>query len=149
MMEAAMEKEEKKRPVVLWISRHRPVPAQLEALMNKLGPFELVLHVEPLSTAEDAVRLAEEKKADYIVPVLPLSFIARLVEEAKKRGFTVLRAEMDLIHTCASDLCPDFDERTDVIMRSRDLQTGEEIRRHYRFREFVKLKAVEIVTEKW
>ncbi len=137
--------------VVLWISRHKPLPVQIQFLKNKLGDdFKLVIHDKPLSTAQDAVNLVKQHNADFVVPVLPLSFIAHLVAEAKKHGFTVLRAEMENIHNCDSDDCPEFNPETDTIMVSRDLNDPSKIiRRHFRFKEFVILKDIQIVTEPW
>ena len=134
--------------VVLWISRHKPLPSQIQFLKNKLGDFELVIHDKPLSTASDAVELVKKHNADFVVPVLPLSFIAHLVQEAKKHNFTVLRAEMENIHNCDSDNCPDFNPETDTIMISKDFNDPSKIiRRHFRFKEFVKLKDIQIITE--
>ena len=134
---------------ILWISRHEPLPAQLEVLEQKLGKFRLVKHSKPIATAEKAIELAKNVRADYIIPVLPLSFIIHLVSEAKKHGFTVLRAEMENIHNCKVQPCPEFDEFQDTIMESRDLGTGKTIYRHFRFREFRVLKKINIVSEKW
>jgi len=133
---------------VLWVSRHKPLPTQLQFLKNKLGDFELIIHDKPLSTAQDAVNLVKQHNADFVVPVLPLSFIAHLVTEAKKHGFTVLRAEMDNLHNCNSDDCPEFNPDTDTIMVSRDLNDPSKIiRRHFRFKEFVVLKDIQIITK--
>ena len=133
--------------VVLWISRHKPLKSQINYLKSKLGNFELIIHDKPLSTAQDAINLAKQHKADYIIPVLPLSFITHLVTEAKRHGFTVLRAEMENIHNCKVQPCPEFNEYTDTIMESRDLNTGQIIYRHFRFKEFVVLKDIKIITE--
>jgi hypothetical protein len=138
-----------KKKVVLWISRHKPLPAQLKYLEKKLGDFELVQHTQPIATAQKAIELAEAVKADYIVPVLPMSFVIHLVNEAKKHDYTVLRAEMEMIHNCELENCPEYDEETDTIMISKDLTTLEVIRRHFRFKEFVMLKDIKIITEKW
>jgi len=134
---------------VLWISRHEPLRAQLRALEEKLGEYELVQHSEPLGTAEDAIKLAREHRADFIVPVLPMTFIMHLVSEAKKYGFTVLRAEMQNLHNCSQQPCPEYNDETDTIMVSRDLNTGETIYRHFRFEKFVVLKEIKLVTEPW
>jgi len=134
--------------ILLWISRHKPLPAQILFLKEKLGEdCQIVVYDKSLSTAQDAVNLAKEINADYIVPVLPLSFIMHLVAEAKKYGFTVLRAEMENIHNCDSDNCPEYNPDTDTIMQSRDLNTGQTIYRHFRFREFVVLRDIQIITE--
>ncbi len=134
---------------VLWISRHEPLPVQIKTLEQKLRKFRLVKHSKPIATAEKAIELAKNVRADYIIPVLPMSFIIHLVSEAKKHGFTVLRAEMDTLHNCSKQPCPDFDEFQDTIMESRDLDTGETIYRHFRFREFRVLREIKIVSEKF
>jgi len=135
--------------IVLWFSRHDPLPAQLDYLERKLKDYKLIQHKEPLNTAEEAIKLASQFNASYIVPVLPLSFIAYLVDEAKKYDITVLRAEMILVHNCTKDPCPDFDPYTDVIITSRSLRDGSMVRRHFRFDRFTVLKGIKIETEEW
>jgi len=137
------------KKVVLWISRHKPLPAQLQRMQEKLGDFELIQHSQPISTAQKAIELAESVKADYIIPVLPMSFVIHLVNEAKKYGYVVLRAEMETLHNCSEEQCTEYNEETDTIMISKDLTTLEVIRRHFRFKEFVMLKDIKIITEKW
>ncbi len=134
--------------IVLWLSRHEPLPAQKDYLKSKLGDYKLIVHKKPLNNAEEAVKLAKKYNADYIVPVLPLSFIAYLVDEARKHKMTVLRAEMNLIHNCETTPCPDFHPYTDVIMVSKDFD-GKVIHRHFRFEKFTILKGIKIETEDW
>ena len=137
---------------VLWISRHKPLVAQLRALREKLGDgdIELVQHAQPIPTAEDAVRIIKQHGADVVVAVLPLSFMAHLSEAARREGFTLLRADMENIHLCSQDPCPEFNPDTDVVMVSKDLNDPEKtIRRHFRFRGFERLVKVELVTEPW
>jgi len=43
--------------------------------------------------------------------------------------------------------CPEYDHERDVILTSRDLEKGEIIRRHFRFKRFVVLKDIKFVTE--
>lgn len=133
--------------IVLWMSRHDPLPVQINYLKNKIGDFELVKYSKPLSTAEEAVKIIKQYNADYVIPVLPLSFIARLVEVSKREGFTILRAEMELVHNCETKPCSQFDEYTDTIVESKDLSTGETIYRHFRFKEFKILKDIVFVEE--
>jgi len=134
---------------VLWISRHKPLPAQIKYLEQKLGEFELLIWSKPLSTAKDAIELALKHSADYVIPVLPLSFIQYLVMEAKKYGITVLKADMQNLHNCEVQPCPEYDPKTDTIMESRDMNTGQKIYRHFRFRGFKILKDIIIVEEDW
>ena len=132
---------------MLWISRHEPLPAQLKALEERLGDFELIQHEQPLPTAQHAVSLIEEKKADVVVAVLPLSFMMYLAEELKKRNITLLRADMEAIHNCSFSPCPVFNPNTDTILISKD--NDIEIHRHFRFRGFKVLKGVRLVEEDW
>ena len=135
--------------VVLWISRHKPLKSQIRYLRNKLGYFELIIHDKPLSTASDAVKLAKQYNADYVVPVLPLTFIMHLVHEAKKQNFTVLRANMENIHNCKVYPCPEYNSYTDTIMQSKDFNTGQVIYRHFRFKNFKIIKDIVVVEEDW
>ena len=137
------------KPVVLWLSRHKPISSQIEYLRHKLGDYVLVQYARPLPTVEKALELVEMYGADYVVPVLPMTFIMRLVEESKKRGFKVLRADMQLLHYCSSRPCPDFRPQTDVVIESKDLETGGKIYRHFRFRGFKLLKDVRLVEGDW
>ena len=137
----------KKKVRILWISRHKPLPAQLDYLKKKLDDFEIVIHDKPLATAQDAIKLAEKHGADFIVPVLPLSFIMHLVAEAKKKGFVVLRADMENLHNCESQPCPDYNEYTDSILLSRDINTGDIICRHYRFVGFKVLRDIKLIED--
>lgn len=140
---------ERRVKTVLWLSRHKPLPSQIEYLKDRLGDFKLFLHQEPIPTVNHALKLVERYKADYVIPVLPLSFTIRLVEKAGKAGFKVLRADMQLLHNCSTGKCPDFNSETDTIVVSTDFETGEKIYRHYRFVSFKLLKDVVFVEEDW
>ena len=132
---------------ILWISRHKPLRSQIDYFKQKFSDFVLIIHDKPLSTAQDAIKLATQHKVDYIVPVLPMTFIMHLVAEAKKHGFVVLRADMENIHNCEQQPCPEFNPDTDTIMESKDFNTGQKIYRHFRFRGFKVLKEIKIVEE--
>jgi len=134
-------------PIILWLSRHEPLPAQIQSLQQKLSNYMLIQYPHPLSTAQSAVKIIQQFQADYVIPVLPLSFIVHSVQESKKHGFVILRAEMENIHNCSTESCPEYIKHTDTIMQSKDMQTGEIIYRHFRFREFVKLTDIIIKTE--
>jgi len=131
--------------VLLWLSRHKPLPSQIDDLQKKIPNLDIVQHSSRIPTAEDAINLALAVKAEYVVPVLPQSFIMRLLEESKKHGITVLLAKMDKVHDCTKHPCPDFDPYTDVILKSRN--GNSLLLRHYRFVQFEVLKKYEIVTE--
>jgi|GEM_PF-923769 hypothetical protein len=142
-----------KIPIILWLSRHEPLPAQIQFLRQKIPHCAVIQYPYPLSTANDAVKLIQQFQADYVIPVLPLSFIAHLVQESKKHSFIILKAEMELLHNCSTETpfhgysCPEYVEHMDVVMQSKDMQTEQTIYRHFRFREFVKLVDIIIKTE--
>jgi len=136
------------KPVVLWLSRHKPLPIQLDELKRKLGDYELVHWDRQVSTAERAVEIAERYGAKIIVAVLPLSFVQRLIEETKKRGITLLKAEMELLHICDRNPCPIFDPYMDAIEPTRR-EDGKVIYRHFRFKRFVRRVAIEEIVEPW
>lgn len=140
-------KERERAHTVLWLSRHRPLPAQLRALRRALGSFNLHVYDRPLSTAEDAIRLAKRLGADVIVPVLPLSFIARLCELARKEGVLLLWAEMELLHMCAGESCPAYDPERDAVVQSREMDTGKTTYRHFRFSRFRRIVDVRLELE--
>jgi len=137
------------RPVVLWISRHLPLPSQIRELDRILGDYELKIHNTdecPLPTAQHAAELAVRQKADIVVPVLPLSFVIHLIEEARKRGFTVVKAHMQTLHNCETQPCLEYDPDKDTIVVSKDKATGEKIYRHFRFVEF---RIVDDIIVRW
>ena len=120
------------------MSRHTPLPAQLNFLRRVLGNFKLIIYAQRIPNAEFAVELARKVRADIIIPVLPLSFIARLCEASKRENFEVWWAEMHLIHQCTQTPCPDYNPNTDVIMPPN---------RHFRFKTFKRIKEIRLVLE--
>ena len=124
-------------PIILWMSRHDPLPAQLRELKKRLGDYHLVHWPKKISTDERAIQIIKELGARYVIPVIPESIVNRLVEVQEKHGFRVLIPVMEQLHLCKSDQCEEFDPDTDAIVVSRDMETGETIRRHFRFRGFV------------
>lgn len=134
------------KTVVLWVSRHNPVPAQIEELRKKIGDVEVVQLSGNIPNAEYVVEKARELGAEYIVPVLPLSFIARLAELSKKEGFTVLFSRMKTIATLDSE-----EEARKLVEEAPDKRTMVSYRdgttRVFEFDRFEKLVKVELVTE--
>jgi len=126
---------------VLWVSRHPPLPAQLRELERVYGRIDIKIASKSFPAADDVVKAAREWGADVIVPVLPLSFVARLCEVARREGFTVLWAEMQSLHTpCPEAPCKDFSKDTDVILPGPPS-------RHFRFKRFQRIKAVRLELE--
>ena len=126
---------------VLWVSRHPPLPKQIEALESKLGEIDIIQLKGVIPNAEYVINEANRYGAKYIVPVLPLSFIARLCDLARKNSITVLWSQMKLLHNnCPGEGCPEFNDKTDTIVSPG---------RHYRFEKFYVIKGVKLELEEW
>lgn len=134
-------------PVVLWVSRHPPLPAQLKALRERLGDAKVVT-VSAVTSAEQVIADAEAVGASVLVPVLPLTMIAKIVEYAKQHGITVLYAKMRLAMQCnkGDPACRDFAARDP---ERRTLVEYKDCDRVYEFERFEKIVRVDVVTEPW
>ena len=132
---------------VLWVSRHKPLESQIKALEEKLGSIEVWQLTGIVPSAEFVVEKAIELGAKYIIPVLPLSFIARLVELSRKHGFTVLFARMREIHRGSRE------EAEKLVKEVPEKRTAVEysggIWRVWEFEKFEKVVKIEVVTEPW
>jgi len=136
----------RERTVVLWVSRHPPLRAQVDELERRLGPIVVYQLSGVIPSAEYVVERARELSAKYVVPVLPLSFVAVLVEQAKRAQFVVLFAKMKLLAVLrtaeeAKKLVAEAPEGR-VYERSADGSY-----RVFEFERFEKLVEVRLVTE--
>jgi len=146
-----LEKKEEKVLKVLWVSRHKPVPKQVRVLNEIAAKRGLRLKLDQFA---QTVPSAEWLVGNVImpggfavvVPVLPLSFIAHLVEEGKKKGFEVWFSKMQLLHNDARLPCPEYTLDSDTIQPSVD-EEGNAVFRHYRFARFERIIEVKMVTE--
>jgi len=133
-------------PVVLWVSKHTPVRIQEDVLKQKLGKDTvIVVESREFANAEEVMNLAREYKADFIVPVLPMSFIMRLVELAEREGITVLYSEMELIRTEYSQPIA-VDPYSEVVVPARD-ERGRRCYKVFRFKCFKRIKEIKLVLE--
>jgi hypothetical protein len=82
------------RTRVLWVSRHRPLPAQILVLERRYGPIEIFKTICKIPNAKFVADLAAEVGARVVVAILPLSFMMELARLAQERGFTLLMARM-------------------------------------------------------
>lgn len=140
--------DESNPTVVLWVSRHDPLIAQVEALRKKLGNIRIVKLSSVVPNADYVVKVAEQYHAKVIVPVLPLSFIARLAELAPKKGMTVLFAKMEEI--CRTTEKEDAEALVSKNPFARTMvEYSNGVYRVWEFKGFEKLVKVEIVTEPW
>lgn len=131
--------------VVAWVSRHEPLPSQVEELKRLLGPGVRIEQInKTFKSVEEVFEDIQRTGASVAVVVLPLSMLAQLLPLAKKAGVEVWMAKMEPLHECRGPgVCPDFNPDTDVWLPLRGQPTG----RHLRFARFERVKRVEVVTE--
>jgi hypothetical protein len=137
---------------VLWVSRHEPVPIQLEVLRRKLGSVRVVRIQRAVPNAEYVIERAKEIGARYIVPVLPLSMIAHLAEQAPKEGITVLFSRMKVVAEARRDDHAALQKLFELYREKPEARTIVEYSdrlRLFEFERFEVLKRVEVVTEPW
>jgi hypothetical protein len=132
---------------VLWVSRHYPLPAQIRELQKVYGAdVEVVQMQGTIPNAETIVQKAKEVGAEVIVPVLPLSMIARLAEIQKKEGFTLLFAKMNAIASVKS-----LEEAKRIAMEAPEKRTittySDGVVRVFEFERFERIIEVKLVTE--
>jgi len=83
---------------VLWVSRHKMLGRQLNHIISKFPEVDFLEFRGKVESAESLVEdLVLPEKVDIVIPVLPLSIIARLVELGNKHGFEVWWAEMEQV----------------------------------------------------
>ena len=146
-IEKVYESESKKiKTVVLWVSRHQPLHTQVEELEKKLGSIIIYQMSGMIPNAEAVAEEAVKLNAKYVVPVLPLSMVARLSELAKQSGLTILIAKMNNIATTR-----DPGEARRIVSEkpaSRTLATyADGLVRVFEFERFERLVRIELVTE--
>jgi hypothetical protein len=138
--------------VVLWVSRHEPVPAQLEVLRQKLGDVLVVKLQQAVPNAEYVLKVAKEVGARYIVPVLPLSMIAHLAEQAPREGIAILFSRMRVVAEARKDDVGALQKLFELYRERPEARTVVEYPdrlRLFEFERFEVLKRVEVVTEPW
>lgn len=137
--------------IVAWVSRHKPLPAQVESLKRVLGEVRVVQVARTFRSAQEVLREIKRTGAQYAVVVLPLSMISQLLPLAKREGVTLLWAEMKppenhpgSADTCLGPMkCPVFDKERDVWLPIQGLSHG----RHLRFNRFYVIKDIRMELE--
>ncbi|MEM4407799.1 MAG: hypothetical protein QXI19_03550 [Candidatus Caldarchaeum sp.] len=107
---------------ILWLSRHQPLPAQVDALRNHYGEVMLFQDASPFASAEEILERYRRGGYDDCVVVAPLSVLQRLVE----LGLRPLWAEMEKVEKYQNPA-------TDTIV-------GDRVFRFKRFRRVVGMK---------
>ena len=130
--------------IVAWVSRHPPLPYQLTRLSELLGrEVEVVQINKTFRSVREVHEDVKRTGAESAVLVLPLSMTAALVN--KYKDVTWLWAEMEALHEDESLNCPEYDEKTDVMLPART-DSGT-VYRHMRFKDFYVIKEVKLVLE--
>lgn len=133
-----------KKTIVLWVSRHPPLPVQKTALERAIGPIAMYQLSGTIPNTEYILDRVLELGAKYIVPVLPLSMIARLVELTRRHGITVLWAEMEQVKITSSEprAGEDYDPESEVWIKGY-----EGTYKIMRFKRYHRIKAVKLELE--
>jgi len=141
----------KPNPVtILWVSRHNPLPAQIKALEEKLGAVKIYQFGGTVPNAEFVADLAKQLGAKIVIPVLPLSIIARLTELARSNNFTLLWAEMEQVKVLSYEPKAGVDYNPEV--ETVVVAAGAHEAKSYkvmRFKRFNIIKAVRLEMEPW
>ena len=112
---------------ILWVSRHYPVPKQINELKRLFGEETvIVMDRKPFKNAEDIARRMYLKGCKEVVIVAPIHIMRDLTME----NISPIRAEME----CVLDDDADYDV----------LANG----RRYNFKQFVRIKDVMIKIQK-
>lgn len=113
---------------ILWVSRHPPLYKQIKELERIFGNVEIVQFAGFVKDAEHIIQLMKIYEADDVAVVLPLSMIYRLVEDYHVHP---IFPEMELLPNGAEQY--DYED--------------PKSKRKYRFKQFVRIKAFDIVKE--
>jgi hypothetical protein len=136
----------KSKIVVLWVSRHPPLPVQIKVLEEKFNGVTVYQLSGVIPNAETIIEYVKKVSADIVVPVLPLSMIARLSELAKSNNFTILLAKMENIATTKN-----IEEAKRILAEKPEWRTistyADGTIRVFEFKYFEKLVKVELITE--
>ena len=128
----------------MWVSRHPPLNSQIRFLEKKFGNPRIIQLSGRIPNAEFVVEIAQKHSAKVIVPVLPLSFIARLVELSRKFDFEIWWAEMEQIALLKHQPEPhkDYNPETDAFIKGY-----EGTYKIMRFKKFHRIKEIKMVME--
>jgi len=132
--------------IILWASRHPPLREQISQLEKKFNSIAIYQVSGVIPSAEALLEVAEKVKAKIIVPVLPLSVIAKLVELTKKQDTIILLAKMNNIAVTR-----DINEAQRIVAEKPDSRTiatyADGVVRVFEFDKFEKIVEVKLITE--
>lgn len=125
---------------IAWVSRHEPLPAQIQELKRLFGSCEIVRLPKTFQDARELLSDVRSTGASTAVVVAPLSMIEVLLREGEDIRW--LRAEMRALHECVHSECPEFRPDTDVWLPLHGSEKG----RHMRFAHFSEICEVRVIT---
>ncbi len=110
---------------ILWMSRHKPLAVQIDALKEMFGfDTQVIQDPKPFSSAEEIVFRYKSGGFDDMVVVAPLSVISKLTE----LGIKPLWCQMNQVSSA---------QEADIIYRHRN----------YKFNRFRRIKTVRVEFE--
>ena len=110
----------KNKTKILWLSKHEPLPKQLDMLKQKIGDYLLIKQSGWYNDVSDLFVFVNRLGVEYIIPVLPLSMIARLVNLANKHNITVLWSQMIEVNKGYGTPPTDIDRYCQTILTMRN-----------------------------
>ena len=113
--------------IILWISKHKPVPNQRAELLRLFGPHELRTDLDPFRDAGDLAQRIRRSGALEVVCVAPLSVLRKLLEF----GIRPLNAEMSQVSADQAEVSA----------------VGRNGTRYYKFIRFKRLVGIEMTYE--
>ena len=130
---------------VLWVSRHKLLPIQVKELARLLGDFKLLIFSRKVPSVEWLIdNVIRPSHVDIVIPVLPLTMMARLAELGEKHGFEVWYSEMEAVKLMPEKPQPgrDYDPEREAVLPANG--SGYRI---MRFKGFHRLRRVELKLE--
>lgn len=124
---------------VLWISRHKMLPIQLELLKKKLGAFRLYRLNPKRVSIERILMMIKERDISVVIPIMPLSIVSQLVQASKRMNFIVLKNKV-----IEEDWNGKFDPKCMFVVRGYD-KNGRKVFIKKRFIGFEVVKDIKYV----
>jgi len=124
------------KKIVAWVSQHKPLKMQEQALKEKLGnDTQIVRLSKRYENADVIIEILTNLEAKYAVVVLPLTIIKHLLHHPGRNGTVFLKADM----IPARD---EYNPDSDVLMKA---DIG--MKRHTTFSGYLVYKDIREITE--
>ncbi len=136
--------------VVLWLPVYEPLKTQIDALKRRLGRVKIV-RARYITPEVVVISLARQHGAKVIVVELPISYIARLVEYAKRNGIDVLMIKMKTIAIAKTwnEAEKLVNEKPGTRIATIGISEGYPVFEVREFEGYEKIVEIRAVTEPW